>query len=69
MSDQPPDRPHRQLEDRGRERAAEAEPCRSHTAGTLTVAVAVAIGVDAASGQSDRASLSSEVKAPTQARW
>jgi len=34
------------------------------TAGTLTVAVAVAIGVDAASGQSNRASLSSEVKAP-----
>ena len=65
MSDQPPDRPRRQLEDgptasrpRKRNRAVLI------TAGTLTVAVAVAIGVDAASGQSNRASLSSEVKAP-----
>jgi hypothetical protein len=65
MSDQPPDRPRRELEDgpaasgpRKRNRAVLI------TAGTLTVAVAVAIGVDAASGQSNRASLSSEVKAP-----
>jgi hypothetical protein len=65
MTDQPPDRPRRELEDgptasrpRKRNRAVLI------TAGTLTVAVAVAIGVDAASGQSNRASLSSEVKAP-----
>ena len=66
MSDQPPDRPHRQLEDRP---AASGPRKRNRavliTAGTLTVAVAVAIGVDAASGQSNRASLSSDVKAPT----
>jgi hypothetical protein len=65
MSDQPPDGPHRQLEDRP---AASGPRKRNRavliTAGTLTVAVAVAIGVDAASGQSNRASLSSEVKAP-----
>lgn len=65
MSDQPPDRPHRELEDRP---AASGPRKRNRavliTAGTLTVAVAVAIGVDAASGQSNRASLSSEVKAP-----
>lgn len=66
MSDQPPDRPHRQLEDRP---AASGPRKRNRAvliaAGTLTVAVAVAIGVDAASGQSNRASLSSEVKAPS----
>lgn len=65
MSDQPPDRPRRELEDRP---AASGPRKRNRavliTAGTLTVAVAVAIGVDAASGQSNRASLSSEVKAP-----
>lgn len=66
MSDQPPDGPHRQLEDRP---AASGPRKRNRavliTAGTLTVAVAVAIGVDAASGQSNRASLSSDVKVPT----
>jgi hypothetical protein len=65
MSDQPSDRSHRQLPDQP---AASGRRKRSPAAlivvGTLTVAVGVSAGLVAAGGHSNRASLSSEVKAP-----
>jgi trimeric autotransporter adhesin len=66
MSDQPSDRSHRQLPDQP---AASGRRKRSPAAlivvGTLTVAVGISAGLVAAGGHSTRASLSSEVKAPT----
>jgi flagellar hook-basal body complex protein FliE len=66
MSDEPPDRPHRQM----RDRPAASGPRKWNraaliAAGTLTVAVAVSAGLAAAGGHRTPASLSSEVTAPT----
>jgi hypothetical protein len=66
VSGQPPDRPHRQM----RDRPAASGPRKWSraaliAAGTLTVAVAVSVGLDAAGGHSTPASLSSEATEPT----